>query len=129
MHKWIMFTVFIAASLLGVFLLTFKLPEKPVDESALLPEGVTLMKVVASNDFTFNEDVFRAKVGEKVILRLENKSGVHGIKIDDLQVSLDNANKETELEFTEPGEYIIYCSIACGPGHPTMQAKLIIEAA
>ena len=129
MHKWIMFTVFIAASLLGVFLLTFKLPEKPVDEAALMPDGVTLMKVVASNDFTFNQDVFTAKVGDKVIMRLENKSGVHGLKIDELQVSLDNNNKETELEFTEPGEYIIYCSIACGPGHQTMQAKLVVEAA
>lgn len=129
MHKWIMFTVFIAASLLGVFLLTFKLPEKPIDEASMMPDGVTLMKVVASNDFTFNEDVFTAKVGEKVIMRLENKSGVHGIKIDELQVSLDNENRETEIEFTEPGEYVIYCSIACGIGHQTMTAKLIIEAA
>lgn len=129
MHKWIMFVVFVAASLLGVFLLTFRLPEKPVDEASLMPEGVTLMKVVASNDFTFNEEVFTAKVGDKVIMRLENKSGVHGIAIDELNVSLDNANRETELEFTEPGEYLIYCSIACGSGHKTMTAKLIIEAA
>ncbi|MBH5318254.1 cytochrome C oxidase subunit II [Paenibacillus sp. GSMTC-2017] len=129
MHKWIMFIVFTAASLLGLFLLTFKMPDKPVDESALLPPGVSLMKIVASNDFTFNQEVFTAKVGDKVIMKLQNKSGVHGIKIDALNVSLDNDTPETQVEFTEPGEYEIYCSIACGVGHKTMKAKLVIEAA
>ncbi|MFD0586619.1 cytochrome C oxidase subunit II [Paenibacillus sp. GCM10027627] len=129
MHKWVMFIVFTAASLLGLYLLTFNLPEKPKDETAGLPEGVSLMKVVASNDFTFNEEVFTAKVGDKVIMKLENKSGIHGIKIDELNVSLDNDTPQTELEFTEPGEYVIYCSIPCGQGHQTMKAKLVIEAA
>lgn len=129
MHKWIMFVVFTAASVLGLYLLTFNLPEKPVDESAGLPEGVTLMKVVASNDFTFNQEVFTAKVGDKVLMKLENKSGIHGIQIDELQVALDNKISEKELEFTEPGEYIIYCNIPCGIGHKTMTAKLVVEAA
>jgi cytochrome c oxidase subunit II len=129
MHKWIMFIVFTAASLLGLYLLTFNLPAKPVDESAGLPEGVTLMKIQARSDFTFNEEVYTAKVGDKVIMKLENKSGVHGINIDALNVSLNNETPQTELEFTEPGEYEIYCSIPCGAGHTTMKSKLIIEAA
>ena len=41
MHKWIMFVVFIAASVFGLYLLAFELPEKPVDESANLPEGMS----------------------------------------------------------------------------------------
>ncbi|REK77523.1 cytochrome C oxidase subunit II [Paenibacillus paeoniae] len=129
MHKWIMFVVFTAAAVLGIYLLTFNLPEKPVDESAQLPEGVSLMKIEAYSDFTFNQEVFTAKVGDKVIMKLQNKSGVHGIHIDELQVALDNKTPETELEFTEPGEYEIYCSVPCGAGHTTMKAKLIIEAA
>lgn len=129
MHKWIMFIVFTAASLLGLYLLTFNLPAKPVDESAGLPEGVTLMKVQARSDFTFDQDVYTAKVGDKVIMKLENKSGVHGIKIDALNVDLSQETPQTELEFTEPGEYEIYCSVPCGQGHVTMKSKLVIEAA
>jgi cytochrome c oxidase subunit 2 len=129
MHKWIMFTLLTAASLLGVYLLTFALPPKPVDEAASLPEGMTLMKVVASNDFVFDQEVYTAKVGDKVRLKLSNKSGIHGVHIDDLQVVLDNDHPETDLEFTEPGEYEIYCSIPCGQGHTTMKAKLVVEAA
>jgi Heme/copper-type cytochrome/quinol oxidases, subunit 2 len=130
MHKWIMFILFSAASLLGVGLLLFGLPDKPQDETAGLPEGTTLMKITASSsDFKFGEDVYTAKVGDKVIMKLENKIGVHGLKIDDLNVELTNENPQTELEFTEPGEYLIYCSIACGQGHETMTAKLVIEAA
>jgi len=121
--------MFTAASLLGVYLLTFGLPEKPVDESSLLPEGVTLMKVEARSDFTFNQDVYTYKVGDKVQLKFQNKGGIHGIHIDELQVVLDADNPEMNLEFTEPGEYRIYCSIPCGPGHATMEAKLIVEAA
>lgn len=129
MHKWIMFIVFTAASLLGLYLLTFNLPAKPVDESHGLPEGVSLMKIQARSDFTFDEEVYTAKVGDKVIMKLENKSGVHGVKIDALNVDLSNDTPETELEFTEPGEYEIYCSIPCGQGHITMKSKLVIEAA
>ncbi|MEK3883584.1 cytochrome C oxidase subunit II [Paenibacillus sp. PL2-23] len=129
MHKWIMFVIFTAASLLGLYLLTFQLPEKPVDESAGLPEGVTLMKVQARGDFTFNEEVYTAKVGDKVIMKLENKGGIHGINIDALNVALTVDTPQTEIEFTEPGEYEIYCSIPCGQGHLTMKSKLIVEAA
>ncbi|NIK77262.1 cytochrome c oxidase subunit 2 [Paenibacillus castaneae] len=130
MHKWIMFTLFTAASLLGVYLLAFALPEKPVDESASLPEGTVLVKLVATtSDFKFNEEVYTVKVGDKVKLKLENKLGIHGAHIDALNVALDNDHPETDLEFTEPGEYEIYCSIPCGQGHPTMKSKLVVEAA
>jgi len=129
MQKWIMFVLFAAASLLGVYLLTFGLPDKPVDEASQLPEGVTLMKVEARSDFTFNQDVYTAKVGDKVVLKFQNKGGIHGVNIDELNVALDADNPETELEFTEPGEYEIYCSIPCGTGHQTMVSKLIVEAA
>lgn len=32
-----------------------------------------------------------------------------------------------QLTFTEPGEYLVYCSYYCGVGHDHMQAKLIVE--
>ena len=84
MHKWIMFGVFIAASVLGLYLMLFALPEKPVDESAGLPEGMTLLKIEASNDFVFDQPEYRVKQGDLVRLVLHNKSGVHGLVIPDL---------------------------------------------
>lgn len=129
MQKWIMFVLFIAASLLGVYLLTFGLPAKPVDESASLPEGMTLMKVEASNDFVFDQEVYTVKVGDKVRLKLQNKSGIHGLEIADLGVNLQGDHLEQDIEFTEPGEYEIHCSVACGVGHANMKAKLVVEAA
>ncbi|QAY66447.1 cytochrome C oxidase subunit II [Paenibacillus protaetiae] len=127
MHKWVMFVLFIAASLLGVYLLTFGLPEKPVDESASLPEGMTLLKVSASNDFVYDQDVYTVKVGDKVRLKLSNKSGIHGLKIEDLNVDLEGDHLQQDIEFTKPGEYVMHCSVPCGVGHATMTAKLIVE--
>ncbi|MFD1953478.1 cytochrome C oxidase subunit II [Paenibacillus thailandensis] len=129
MQKWIMFVLFIAASLLGVYLLTFGLPEKPVDESAALPEGMTLLKIEASNDFVFDQEVYTVKVGDKVRLKLHNKSGIHGAEIKGLNVNLQGDHLEQDIEFTEPGEYEIHCSVACGIGHADMKAKLVVEAA
>ncbi len=126
MHKWIMFILVSVASLLAVGLLAFGLPEKPKPE--VLPEGVTVMSIVASNDFTFNQEEFTAKVGDTVIMRFSNKSGIHSVAVDELNIMLDKNNPELEQVFTEPGEYVLYCDIPCGVGHATMTAKLIITA-
>ena len=123
------------AAVMAISLLAFGLPEKPKDEAAGLPEGVELMKIIASDDFTFNQEEFTAKAGDTVIMKFSNKSGLHGIDIAGLtdnngvEVKLNKDNPETEVTFNEPGEYIIECNIPCGQGHKTMHAKLIISAA
>jgi cytochrome c oxidase subunit 2 len=129
MHKWIMFGVFIAACVFGFYLLAFELPEKPVDESASLPEGMTLLKVEAYNDFTFDQSEYRVKQGDNVRLVLKNVSGVHGIEIAALGIKLEGDTLQQDVVFDQPGEYEIVCSIPCGIGHVDMKAKLIVEAA
>jgi len=129
MHKWIMFVVFIAASVFGLYLLAFELPEKPVDESAGLPEGMTLLKIEAYSDFTFGQPEYRVKQGDSVRLLLQNKSGVHGIEIAALGIKLEGDTLQQDVVFDQPGEYDIVCSIPCGTGHATMMSKLIVEAA
>ncbi len=128
MHKWIMFILVTAAALLGIYLLGFGMPEKPIDESESLPEGTRIMSIVAKTDFTFGEAEYTAKVGEKIIFKLEDKVRVHGVGIDELSVDLNKDNNKQEVELTEPGEYEIYCNIPCGAGHVTMKSKLIITA-
>ncbi|HIW33866.1 MAG TPA: cytochrome C oxidase subunit II [Candidatus Paenibacillus intestinavium] len=141
MQKWIMFTLVSIATVMAVSLLAFGLPDKPKDETADLPEGVELMKIVASDDFTFNQEEFTAKVGDTVIMKFSNRSGLHGIDITDeannvnlvdnngVEVKLNKDNPETQVTFDKPGEYEIICNIPCGQGHATMRAKLIITAA
>ena len=57
MHKYLMFVLFLAASVLGVYLLTTQLPDKPIYEAATLPANTTLLKVDANSDFTFGEGI------------------------------------------------------------------------
>lgn len=127
MHKWLMFLVFTAASVLGIYLLTTQLPEKPIDEAASLPPGVTLLKVEANADFTFDKAEYKVKKGDKVKLKLVNKSGMHGMAIPELDVDLQGDKMEQEVEFTEAGTYEIHCSVACGTGHAEMKSVIIVE--
>ncbi|GIQ64320.1 cytochrome C oxidase subunit II [Paenibacillus cisolokensis] len=127
MQKWIMFVVFIFASLLSVYLIIFSLPEKPKDETEGLPEGVTLMKVVASNDFVFDKPEYRVKAGETVRLVLQNKSGIHGIEIAEFGINLQGDKLQQDVTFDKPGTYEIKCSVACGIGHDTMKSVLVVE--
>lgn len=34
---------------------------------------------------------------------------------------------EQELSFTEPGEYLLYCTIYCGEGHQFMSGKIVVS--
>jgi heme/copper-type cytochrome/quinol oxidase subunit 2 len=34
---------------------------------------------------------------------------------------------EMTMSFTEPGEYMIYCTVYCGDGHDQMKGKIIVE--
>ncbi|CAM4314298.1 cupredoxin domain-containing protein [Paenibacillus tarimensis] len=129
MYKWLMFVVFIAASVLGLYLITFNLPEKPVDESASLPEGMVLMKIQASNDFVFDQEVYTVKQGDTVRMKLVNKSGIHGLEIPELGIKLEGDELQKDIVFDKPGEYKIACSIPCGTGHATMISTLVVEAA
>ena len=35
-----------------------------------------------------------------------------------------NILTEQEITFTRPGSYLLYCTLYCGPGHDTMQARV-----
>lgn len=126
MQKWIMFVVFTVASALGLYLMMFGLPEKPVDETAGLPEGVTMLKIKASN-FEFDQTEYKIEKGSKVRLSLQNTNGVHAVAIESLNVSLDKDNPTAEVEFTEPGTYPIHCSLPCGEGHAEMKAVIVVS--
>ncbi|RXZ82218.1 cytochrome C oxidase subunit II [Paenibacillaceae bacterium] len=127
MQKWLLFAVFIGASVLGIYLITFGLPDKPVDESASLPEGMQLMKVKASN-YEFNQEEYTVKQGDTIRFVLDNSEGIHGMEIVNMNVNLTNDNPTQDVVFDQPGRYEMICSIPCGPGHATMKSVIIVEA-
>lgn len=130
MHKWIMFVLVSLTAAFAIGLWAFNAPEKAVDPSANLPEGVDeLITIEARNDFTFNEDVFTVAAGQTVLIKYANKSGFHSAKIDEFNIDLSQNLPEATLTFDTPGEYTIYCNVPCGEGHAVMTAKLVVTEA
>lgn len=83
------------------------------------------IEIKASN-FELNPSEYTVNVGEEVKLTLTNVEGMHGISIDELDVSIEG-DGETMFTPEEPGEYTIYCNIPCGEGHSDMIATLIVQ--
>ncbi len=125
--KYVMSTMLIIAALLGLYMLTLGLPLPPKDESAGLPEGVELLKVTASQDFVFDQKEYKVKAGQKYKLVLHNKSGMHGLAIEDFGIDLQGDKMEQEVTFDKPGRYKMHCSVMCGTGHANMVSELVVE--
>ena len=82
---------------------------------------------LTATNYKFDKDVYKVKAGE-VTFNLINAEGVHGIKISNTDVKLDNNTTTQTVTLDNPGEYEIQCSIPCGSGHVKMRAKLVVEA-
>lgn len=125
-QKWTMFTLFSIACLLAAGLMLFNMPKKMAVEEAV-PAGVTLVKIVATQDFKFDQAEYKVKAGSKVRLKLVNKSGFHGAEIKGMGINLKDDEMEKEVIFNQPGKYEILCSVMCGVGHDTMRSMLVVE--
>jgi len=82
---------------------------------------------LTATNYKFDQEVYTVKAG-KVTFNLDNSEGIHGVKISNTDVSLDNDTTSQTVTIDNPGEYEIECSIPCGPGHVKMRAKLVVEA-
>lgn len=124
MHKWAMFVLFIAASVLGLSVIIFAPPTH--GEEPLPAAQDNEVQFILTN-FQFDKPEYRVTAGEAVKLTLINKQGTHGVYIERADINLDKANPSAEITFDAPGEYVMYCSVMCGLGHSDMVAKLIVE--
>ena len=88
------------------------------------------LPVLGMPGFVFDPAGLRAKVGQPVALRLENRHAApHSFDLDELDVHVSAAPGESALvRFTPtaPGRYTFYCAV---PGHREMgmQGTLIVE--
>lgn len=83
------------------------------------------VNIVATN-FKFNQDKWYVKAGEEVTVNLKSEEGIHGIKIEGLNVEIPTENGTVKFTPDKPGEYKIVCSIFCGAGHEDMIATLVV---
>lgn len=125
MQKWIMFSLFIIACLLGTGVLFQNISARQAEHASEAAEGPTL-KFVATN-YQFDKAEYTVKAGEKVKVSLQNKEGLHALEIVGLNVKLDNNTKTADVTFDKPGTYEVHCALPCGPGHADMKTKLIVQ--
>ncbi|GFR36800.1 hypothetical protein PRECH8_00960 [Insulibacter thermoxylanivorax] len=124
MHKWAMFILFIAASILGLSVLIFAPPSSGEE---VIPEAKDNEIQFILTNFKFDKDEYRVRAGEPVILTMINRQGTHGVMVQGTDINLLKDNPSQEVVFEEPGEYMLLCSVMCGTGHADMVAKLIVE--
>jgi len=83
------------------------------DEEAMMEDG-TITKLVAEN-FTFGTDEIKVKQGEKLVVSVMNKEGIHDFVIDELDVNsgiiTQGDTMEIEIPTDKPGTYEYYCSV------------------
>ena len=129
------------ATLAALVLVGFLLPSTwPV-----AAESPRVIEVIADKDNRFKvpgqkKPVITVKAGEVIRLRITARKGpdwhkdgwVHSFTITALKdQGWDLPLKEGTHEFTliapeEPGEYVVECTINCGPGHDDMRMKLVV---
>jgi plastocyanin len=80
--------------------------------------------------YEYSPSVIKVQQGDRVRLVVEGVDLEHGLYIDgyDIDVKVQHAEQKT-LEFVadKPGAFKIRCSVVCGPMHPFMTGKLVVE--
>ena len=108
-------------------------------------ESGTVWEIEATKDQTFvvkgeKKPVITAKAGEAVTLRITAHKGtvqakdgaVHGFTIKSLadqgwNFRLKEGTQEVTLKAPDkPGEYVIECTVLCGPHHTEQKMKLVV---
>lgn len=126
MHKWILFVLIVGGGVFGIGALANSVN---VHAKANAPEdtgGLPLLKITASN-YQFDKPEYTVKAGTKMKVSFALKEGIHEMHIAGYEVKLDRNNPSADVTFDKPGTYEIRCVLPCGPGHPNMASKLIVQ--
>jgi cytochrome c oxidase subunit 2 len=86
------------------------------------------IKLIASAaTFKYDQEEYKVKKGVPVKLTLEMKDGLHGARLADFNINLNQDNPTATFTPDKAGTFIIKCSVPCGNGHRTMTANLVVE--
>jgi cytochrome c oxidase subunit II len=97
--------------------------------SGAVKDGVRVVEYDAFQ-YGFAPDPLVVRAGEKVRLLVKSRDVPHGVMIPEIDFSTDiPTDKRKPAEFTAParsGEYPVFCSVFCGPGHGDMRGRLVV---
>jgi uncharacterized cupredoxin-like copper-binding protein len=102
----------------------------PGATAGLSPESLAALPGLTAKDFLFEQPSLTAKVGETVMLRLDNAdTSIHHFDIDAFDVHVPMPSGESAFALfkpTAPGTYTFYCGV---PGHTEagMKGTLMVE--
>jgi len=102
------------------------------------------IEVVAGKDNRFRllsgDNALHLKAGEKIHFKINSEFGgekgrdgsVHSFVVKNLRdqgwdVRLKEGVQEFDLAAPSPGEYLIECTVKCGPGHDTMNLRMVVQ--
>jgi len=100
--------------------------------------------VIAGKDNRFRllngEKILFLKAGEKIHFKINSELGgeksrdgsVHSFVVKSLRdqgwdIRLKEGLQEFDLTAPPPGEYLIECTVRCGPGHDTMNFRMVVQ--
>lgn len=96
------------------------------ETSQTAPAASGNVVTIEASNWKFNQDTFEVKAGEPVTINFKSAEGFHGITIDGLDVNIEKEGSAT-ITPDKPGEYKIFCNVACGPDHGKMTATLVVK--
>jgi heme/copper-type cytochrome/quinol oxidase subunit 2 len=97
--------------------------------SGKIKNGVRQIEVVAYK-YGFFPNPIVVKHGEKVILKITAIDVPHGIRIPEFDINQVLSKGETKtVEFTafRKGQFMVHCSVYCGPDHGKQKTRLIVK--
>jgi cytochrome c oxidase subunit 2 len=102
---------------------------KAVEPSGKVKDGVRVVEYDAFQ-YGFAPDPLVVRAGEQVRLLVKSRDVSHGAMIPEVDFSTEISTTERKAaEFTAPatpGEYPVFCSVFCGPGHGDMRGRLVV---
>jgi uncharacterized cupredoxin-like copper-binding protein len=127
--RWLPFALTALAALCLGAILVAAIPQ-PGASAGISAEVLAGLPVLATENFSFDQTVIRARAGETVALRLDNHDPTgHSFDIDELNVHAPMTPGKSGLALFKPtqaGTYTFYCGV---PGHREggMVGRLVVE--
>jgi plastocyanin len=103
------------------------------EQAASHDGGVSPLEVyVLAEQWSFDPSLLRLKAGQPYRFRMMAVDAAHGASIQLGTASHiirlpKGALVEQELSFTQPGEYLLYCTMYCGEGHQFMSGNIVVS--
>jgi cytochrome c oxidase subunit II len=97
--------------------------------SGELKNGVREIDVVAYK-YGFFPNPLVVKYGEKIKLHMTAMDVPHGIHVPEFKINQllpKGATKTIDFTASQKGEFMVHCSVYCGPNHGKQKTRLIVK--